>query len=209
MTVQPSSATSLILASASPRRSELLRAAGIPHDIVISAVDESVFGDEAPDAYVCRLAEAKAMAVASRAHGRMVLGADTAVVIDGQILGKPADAADASRMLRLLSGRTHDVLTGVALVDGFTGGTTAASRIVSRLARTVVEFSLLDEEAIAWYVGSGEPMDKAGSYAIQGLASRFVTRISGSYSNVVGLPVALVCEMMRDFGPPSLTINSV
>ena len=194
--------SSLILASASPRRSELLRAAGIPHDILISAIDESVLGAEAPDAYVCRLAEAKAMAVAPRAHGRVVLGADTAVVIDGQILGKPADAADASRMLRLLSGRTHDVLTGVALVAASTLSTPASPRVTSRLARTMVEFAPLDEQAIAWYVGSGEPMDKAGSYAIQGLASRFVTRISGSYANVVGLPVALVCEMMRDLGSP-------
>ena len=192
----------VILASASPRRSELLRAAGIPHEIVVAGVDEALHVGEAAEAYVCRLAETKARAVVGRAKGRPVLGADTAVVIDGEILGKPVDARDAHRMLQLLSGRTHEVLTGVALVAPDSEVNPGAMRIVSRLARTSVEFSPLTADAIAWYVGTGEPMDKAGSYAIQGLASRFVTRIIGSYSNVVGLPVALVVEMLRDLGEP-------
>jgi septum formation protein len=188
----------LILASASPRRSELLRAAGIPHDILVSHVDESMRHDEAADAYVCRLAREKATAVLSRADGRPVLGADTAVVIEGHVLGKPVDAEDAVRMLRLLAGRTHDVLTGVALIAPGSDATARQPHVRLRLARTAVEFAELDDSAIAAYVASGEPMDKAGSYAIQGIASRFVTRISGSYSNVVGLPVALVWEMLSE-----------
>jgi septum formation protein len=201
--MMPSSTpTGVILASASPRRSELLRAAGIPHDIVVAGVDETVRAGEAADTYVSRLAEAKARAVVTRASGRPVLGADTAVVVDGEILGKPVDANDAHRMLHLLAGRTHEVLTGVALVAASASADQGAMRVASRLARTSVEFSPMTADEIAWYVSTGEPMDKAGSYAIQGLASRFVTRIIGSYSNVVGLPVALVVEMLRDLGEP-------
>jgi nucleoside triphosphate pyrophosphatase len=178
----------LILASASPRRAELLRAAGIPFEVIIANIDESLVPGEGAEVYVRRIAEAKARAVAHQANGRVVLAADTVVVVADRILGKPVDRADAERMLQTLSGRRHSVLTAVTL-----GGRT-------RLATTMVEFSVLSEKEIASYVESGEPMDKAGAYAIQGLASRFVTRIDGSYSNVVGLPVALVYEMLKSNG---------
>ncbi len=193
----------LILASASPRRAELLRSAGIAFDIHPAHVDEDVHEEEAPDGYVLRVAEAKARTMASRFPDRIILAADTTVVIDGQILGKPRDAADAGRMLRLLSGRTHEVLSGICVIGPAAAGhdTGAAhGRCDVRLARTSVEFVPLTSDQIDWYVASGEPMDKAGAYAIQGLASRFVTRIDGSYSNVVGLPVALVCEMLSSHG---------
>jgi septum formation protein len=175
----------LVLASQSPRRSELLRNAGIPFQARPANVDETLrMGEEAVE-YVRRLAREKAMAV----EGDLVLGADTVVVIDGQILGKPADAEDATRMLRLLSGREHQVITGIFL--------RARDTIVDHEI-TQVWFSDLTEREIADYVASGEPMDKAGAYAIQGLASRFVERIEGSYSNVVGLPVARIYQLWRE-----------
>jgi septum formation protein len=124
-----------------------------------------------------------------RDEHEIVLGADTTVVVDAEILGKPADAHDAVRMLRLLSGRVHEVLTGVCVARG--------RAVDTRVARTSVEFLPLSDDEIAWYVGTGEPMDKAGAYAIQGRVSRFVSRIDGSYSNVVGLPVSLVYQMLR------------
>jgi septum formation protein len=186
----------LVLASSSPRRAVLLNAAGIPFDVMSSAVDEAMDAEEWPDGYVRRLAQSKAEAVAAQCGDRPVLGADTIVLVDGAVLGKPADADEAKRMLRQLSGREHTVMTGVYLA-------TPASELVRRqtqVERTVVEFAPLSEEDIAWYVASGEPMDKAGAYAIQGLASRFVTRISGSYSNVVGLPVSLVNQLCKNAG---------
>lgn len=161
-----------------------MRSAGIAFDVVVADVDETPRPNEQAADYVQRLAVDKARAVSPRAQGRRVLAADTVVVVDGAILGKPRDEDDARRMLGLLSGRVHSVLTGVALDDDV------------RVACTSVEFAPLSAEEIAWYVASGEPSDKAGAYAIQGLASRFVTRIDGSYSNVVGLPVALVYEML-------------
>jgi septum formation protein len=182
----------LILASASPRRAELLRAAGIPFDIDAADVDEAHLPGEPPHLYVARLAEAKAQAVARRAPGRPVLGADTVVVAGGSVLGKPVDPDDATRMLESLSGRTHLVLTGVCLV--------ATGHLAVEVASTTVEFRPLAPAEVQWYVASGEPMDKAGAYAIQGLASRFVTRIDGSYSNVVGLPVELVMRMCAGAG---------
>ncbi len=182
----------LVLASASPRRAELLRAAGIEFDVMVADVDESIRSGETPAQHVGRLAEEKARRVLPRADRRPVLGADTVVVVDDQILGKPADAADAARMLRLLSGRRHQVITGVA--------SRSEMRNKARWRRTTVEFAALNDADIAAYVASGEPMDKAGAYAIQGLASRFVTRIEGSYSNVVGLPVALVYDMCKREG---------
>jgi septum formation protein len=178
----------LILASASPRRAELLTAAGIGFDISPADVDERVLDGEPPDAYVTRVAAAKARTVANRFPDRLVLGADTTVVIDNRILAKPEDANDAKRMLLALSGRTHEVLTGVCIAG--------PDQTVAALSRTEVEFAALSQAEIDWYVASGEPMDKAGGYGIQGLASRFVVRIAGSYSNVVGLPVALVYELM-------------
>ena len=139
------------------------------------------------------MAAAKAAAVAARFPDRPVLGADTVVVVDRQILGKPSGAADAARMLQRLSARSHDVLTGVALIW-------PAGQVRRRVTATVVELAPLSEDEIAWYVAGGEGADKAGGYAVQGLASRFVTRIEGSYSAVVGLPVAAVYELLREAG---------
>ncbi len=181
----------LILASASPRRAELLRAAGI-HEFTVRAadIDEALLPDESPHAYVLRLSREKARAVA-RPH-EMVLAADTTVVLGEEIAAKPLDAADAARMLRALSGAWHEVLTGVSLLRG--------DRLLSEVESTRVKFAPLSPEEIDWYVASGEPMDKAGAYGIQGLASRFVERIEGSYSNVVGLPVQMVYRMLREMG---------
>jgi septum formation protein len=189
----------VILASASPRRAELLRAAGIEFDVRPADVDESVRHGERAEHYALRVAHAKAEAVARTMPDALVLGADTVVVVADAILGKPADPEDAARMLRLLSGRPHVVLTAVALVRP---GPLASGRAVveSGVERTTVELARMTEDEIAWYVASGEPMDKAGAYAIQGLASRFVTRIEGSYSNVVGLPVALVYALLKGGG---------
>jgi septum formation protein len=178
----------LVLASQSPRRAELLRAAGIDFDVRPGDVDESVRAGETAHEYVQRVAVAKAHAVA-RDAAEIILAADTTVVVEGEILGKPADAADAARMLRRLAGRSHEVLTGVCLLR--------AGIVSTRVAATTVAFLPMSEEEIAWYVASGEPMDKAGAYGIQGLASRFISRIDGSYTNVVGLPVAVVYELLR------------
>jgi septum formation protein len=186
------SAVRLILASASPRRSELLRAAGFDFQVVPADVDERPLPAEAPDDYVRRVALDKARAVAACMPDAIVLAADTCVVVDDAILGKPADAADAARMLAMLSGRPHDVLTGVAVIGP------AGIRVESADSRVV--FAELSAGEIAWYVASGEPGDKAGAYAIQGLASRYVERVEGSYSNVVGLPVALVYRLLREQG---------
>lgn len=179
----------VILASRSPRRAELLAAAGIPFEVLAVDVDESPRAHETPAAYVERLAVEKARAVHRLRPRARVLGADTTVTIDGDILGKPIDAADATRMLRALSGRAHDVHTGIALVtpDG----------VRSAVDTTRVWFDPMTDEDISWYVETGEPMDRAGAYAIQGFASRFIPRIEGSYSNVVGLPVALVGSILK------------
>ncbi len=182
----------LVLASASPRRTELLTAAGFEFLVVPADVDETPRALERPADYVVRVAEDKARAVASRFPGHVVLGADTTVVVDGDILGKPADHADAVRMLGRLQGRSHEVLTGVAVVRGG-----VVTRVVST---THVWFAPMTDTDIADYVQSGEPMGKAGAYGIQGRAARFVTRIDGSYSNVVGLPVAVVHEMLGENG---------
>lgn len=179
----------VVLASASPRRAELLRAAGIDFEVQPANVDETMFVGESAIDYVSRLAETKGRLVYERDSSRTVLAADTAVVVDEHILGKPMDEADALRMLRLLSGRTHDVLTAVSVFHP--GGI-----VDTRVDTTTVEFAPLSEGDINWYVSTGEPMDKAGAYAVQGLASRFVSRIEGSYSNVVGLPVALAYQML-------------
>jgi septum formation protein len=179
----------IVLASASPRRAELLRAAGIDFDVQPANVDETIAAGESPNEYVSRLAEAKARLVYERDVRRTVLAADTAVVVDAHILGKPLDEADASRMLQMLSGRAHEVLTAVSVFH-------PGQIVDTRVDVTTVEFAPLSDADINWYVSSGEPMDKAGAYAVQGLASRFVTRIEGSYSNVVGLPVALVYQML-------------
>jgi septum formation protein len=179
----------IVLASASPRRAELLRAAGIDFEVQPADVDEAITTGESPNEYVSRLAEAKARLVYERDVRRIVLAADTAVVVDADVLGKPLDENDASRMLRRLSGRTHEVLTAISVFH-------PGQIVDTRVDTTAVEFAPLSDADIDWYVSSGEPMDKAGAYAVQGLASRFVTRIEGSYSNVVGLPVALVYQML-------------
>jgi len=184
----------LVLASASPRRRELLLAAGFEVEVVPADVDERRLDHEAPAAYVRRLAVAKAAAVAARLSdgSRVILGADTVVVVDGDVLGKPRHEPEASQMLRRLSGRTHRVLTGVALVCG--------EESLEAVESSEVTLVRLDEAAVAWYVATGEPMDKAGGYGIQGYASRFVDRIHGSYTNVVGLPVSLVDRLLRRLG---------
>jgi septum formation protein len=184
----------LILASASPRRADLLREAGIDVEIRPASVDEGVSPGEAPEAYVRRVAEAKGRAISDQTPGCHVLSADTSVVVDRQILGKPADREEAVRMLRLLSGRRHEVVSAVCLMRD--GGPVVPTEVEV----TAVEFAPLSPDEIEWYVASGESMDKAGGYGIQGLASRFVTRIEGSYSNVVGLPLAVVYKMCRKAG---------
>ena len=180
----------LILASASPRRAELLRNAGIAFEIVPAHVVESRRAGEPAEEFVRRLAQDKAGAVAAREPSRLVLGADTEVVIEGEVLGKPRDAGDAARMLRLLSGRSHLVTTGVCLLGPGVADT--------RTETTVVSFAPLSEEDIRGYIAGGEPMDKAGAYAIQGIASRWIMRLDGCYFNVVGLPVPLVYRMLRE-----------
>ena len=182
----------LVLASASPRRQELLRNAGIAFEVQPAHIAEDPLSGESAKDCAERLAREKAQAIAHLRPNDAVLGADTIVVIDGQILGKPADAAGAARMLRLLSGRTHQVITGVCLVVG--GQCSVASETTS------VTMSEISEKEIAGYVAHGEPMDKAGAYAIQGIASRWIPRIEGDYSNVVGLPVALVWRMLKQQG---------
>jgi len=178
----------LVLASASSRRAELLRNAGIEFSIEPAHVREQVFSHESPLDYAQRLACDKALAVFARHPDGAVLGADTVVVVDEHLLEKPADEQDAARMLRLLSGRAHQVVTGVCLVSqGF-------ERTEAEITQVV--FSLLSEPEIAEYVHTGEPMDKAGAYAIQGIASRWVKRIEGCYFNVVGLPVPRVYRML-------------
>jgi septum formation protein len=183
----------LVLASASPRRAEILRAVGWDFEVAPANIDEAVRGGETPVAYVERLAREKAEAAArSRLFG-LSLGADTVVVLDGEILGKPRDQADARRMLASLRDRWHEVLTGVALVRA------EDSRAVCAHERTRVRFAAVSDAEIDWYVSTGEPADKAGAYAVQGRAALFVEGIEGDYWNVVGLPVRLVYELARSF----------
>ena len=185
----------LILASASPRRRDLLDQIGLTFQVETADIDETPQLGEEPVAYVKRLAEHKAAAVFARhtldvhRNRLIVLGADTTVVCAGQILGKPADEADAARMLRLLSGRTHQVITGVALA-------TATAPPLVEAESTDVEVAELSDRQISEYIATGEPMGKAGAYAIQGRAARFIPRISGCYFNVVGLPLARVTAML-------------
>lgn len=178
----------IVLASASPRRAELLRAAGFAFVVDPVDIDESVLPGETPDGHVRRLARAKAQAGASRHPGQTVLGADTVVVIDGRILGKPRDDADASAMLSALSGRVHQVYTAVAVAAG--------GAVRDAVDVSAVTFAPMAPADIAAYVASGEPGDKAGAYAIQGWAARFIERLEGSYSGVVGLPVAVVHRLL-------------
>lgn len=182
----------LVLASASPRRQELLRNAGITFEVQPAHIPEDPRSGESARACAERLAREKALAIAQKRPNDVVLGADTVVVVEGQLLGKPSDPPDATLMLRLLSGREHEVITGVCLVVGGQPSVTSET--------TSVTMSEISDKEIADYVATGEPMDKAGAYAIQGIASRWIPRIEGAYSNVVGLPVALVWRMLRQAG---------
>lgn len=184
----------LILASASPRRAELLTSAGFSFEISPADVDETVHAGEDPRAYALRVAADKAHAVWARCRksGTVVLGADTVVVSRGEILGKPADADDAKRMLKSLSGVVHEVHTGLVVL--------AADRDARDVVTTQVHLLPLKEYEIDWYIRSGEPEGKAGAYAIQGRAARFIDRIEGSWSNVVGLPIAAVYRLLNEVG---------
>ncbi|HEY6046428.1 MAG TPA: Maf family protein [Pyrinomonadaceae bacterium] len=180
---------SLLLASSSPRRSEILRLVGWPFQTVAVEVDESLRNGEAADEYVERLALAKAQDAATRHAHELILAADTTVVVDRQILAKPGDAEEARQMLQALQGRWHQVLTGVALVSN------AWSQVAHEV--TEVRFAPMSGVEIAWYAATGEPMDKAGAYAIQGQGARFVKEIKGDYFNVMGLPVRLLYELIN------------
>jgi septum formation protein len=209
----------LFLASASPRRQELLRNAGIPFIVQPADIDETPRSNESPRNCVERLAREKALAVFATRPSDCVLGADTIVVIDETILGKPRDADDAARILRLLSGRTHQVITGVCLAGAVASSqlpvasktgtpisplstnktpTTGNWQLATASETTLVTLNELSDDDIRAYIATGEPMDKAGAYGIQGIASRWIPRIEGDYSNVVGLPVALVWKMLRE-----------
>jgi septum formation protein len=181
----------LILASASPRRRELLEQLGLKFEVRPANVDESIQAGEVPPAYVERVAKLKAGQVAAQVPQALVLGADTAVVVDGKILGKPRSSDDARRMLALLSGRSHAVLTGIAL-----DGTHQSSRVVE----SQIDFRILSPGEIDWYIRSREPMDKAGAYGAQGVGSFLIKSVRGSYSNVVGLPLAETLLLLNGAG---------
>jgi len=183
----------LVLASASPRRSELLKRAGLDFEVRPADVDESPLRDESPAAYVSRVAQAKATAIALEAPHDLVLAADTTVVLEGRILGKPASVDEALSTLRALSGRTHQVLTAVALAGARSGHLVETTQVTMREA---------SEAELAWYVSTGEPMDKAGAYAIQGIGAQLVARIEGSHSNVIGLPLAETLALLGQLGHP-------
>ena len=185
-------ATGLILASASPRRSLILRALGLDFEVVVSGADESMAPGEDPAAAAERIACEKARSVAAERRGQAVLAADTMVVCDGSVLGKPGTAAASADMLRLLSGRTHEVVTGVCAIRG--------DLERSGVERTSVTFDPIDEAEIAWYVATGETLDKAGAYHVDGRGSLFIRSIEGSPSNVAGLPVTLVRRLLGEVG---------
>jgi nucleoside triphosphate pyrophosphatase len=190
----------LVLASASPRRAEILRNAGFEFEVIPAHIDESRWPDEAAPAFVQRLAEAKARAVASRVNaepaknGCMIVAADTVVAVDGEILGKPGSAEEARKMLRRLSGKWHEVLTGLAVMRMHAAG--ERPRVV--VEKTRVEFAELANAEIEEYVKTGEPFDKAGAYAIQGRGGKFIPRIKGCYFNVMGLPLARLYEILNE-----------
>jgi septum formation protein len=194
----------LVLASGSPRRQDLLRSAGISFVVQPADVDETPLAGECARDCAERLAREKALAVWRKRPHDVALGADTIVVVDGAILGKPVDSDDAARMLRMLSGRVHEVITGVCVVKAGARPAHSQARqwprdpeVATASETTLVTVSLISDDEIREYVATGEPMDKAGAYAIQGIASRWIPRIEGDYSNVVGLPVALAYRMLR------------
>ncbi|HEX5889630.1 MAG TPA: Maf family protein [Pyrinomonadaceae bacterium] len=178
----------VVLASSSPRRKELLDAAGWPYEAIVAGIDESILLNEEPAVYVQRLARSKAKAVATRLESGLVLGADTTVVIENEILGQPVDDDDARRMLKLLNGKWHEVLTGVAVVR--VGGETLVDYETTR-----VRFAEMNDREIDWYVATGEARGKAGAYGIQGAAGLFIEEIQGDYFNIVGLPIRLAYEL--------------
>lgn len=185
----------LILASASPRRRELIERLGYPVDVMVSRADESIIPGESPESFAVRVAMGKAEEVAARVPaGGIVLGMDTVVVLGGQQMGKPDSPIEARDMLEKLSGRSHEVLTGVGIVDMCSG------RRIRKMARTEVTFKSLTSAEIERYIAGGEPLDKAGAYGIQGVASLFVERINGCYYNVVGLPLNLLYETLLECG---------
>ena len=188
----------LILASASPRRAEILRNAGFVFDVVPADVDETMLPGEAPEDYVQRLALAKARVAAKQVQvgtgAAIIIGADTAIAMEGQALGKPSGAEDVRRMLGLLSGKTHEVLTGLSVLSVPDG------REARHVERTRVTFVQLRDEDIEGYLATGEPLDKAGAYAIQGIGGKFVSRIEGCYFNVIGLPLSRLWRMLRTLG---------
>ena len=186
-----SKGTRLVLASASPRRAELLRALGLEFEVRPVELDEIPLAGESPPDHANRLAVAKATTYSHGDDSSLVIGCDTVVVVGSEILGKPRAADDARRMLELLSGRRHEVISAVAICGRET---------VSGYSKTYVTFAPLSEKEIDWYVASGEPMDKAGAYGIQGYAALFVSEISGSYSSVVGLPLELLPELFGKLG---------
>lgn len=190
----PDTEIRIILASSSPRRAELLATIGAVFEIAPSRVDEWPHSDEALGDYITRLARAKAMAVAAGRRSGLIIAADTIVVADGQVLGKPRDESDARRMLSMLSGRWHDVVTALALYD------IVGQNEATGCSTTSVRFSPLSDEEIDWYVRTGEPFDKAGAYGIQGRASLFVEEIAGNYHNVMGLPLPLLHRLMKQLG---------
>jgi len=187
---KPATGPGLILASKSPRRRYLLEQAGIEFSVIPSSFDENSVKLSSPDSYVRQLAESKAGDVAGQYPDSWVIGADTIVLIDGTILGKPGSRAEARTMLKILSGKTHQVLTGYCICCHRTG------RLFSDAAKTDVQFKKLTQREIDWYIKSGEPFGKAGAYAIQGIGTFLVRRINGSYTNVVGLPVCEVVEFL-------------
>jgi septum formation protein len=190
----PEQESKIILASSSPRRADLLKTIGVSFELVPSSINERPHQDEAPTDYIIRLARAKVIDAARKRDSGLVIGADTIVVLDGRILGKPRDEDEAVRMLKLLSGRWHAVMTGVALYDA------ATRREVADYDKTLVRFAQLSDKEIDWYVNTGEPMDKAGSYAIQERGAMFVEEIAGNYHNVVGLPVTLLYRLSKRMG---------
>ncbi len=189
MTIEP-----IVLASSSPRRQQLLEMLLIPFRVIAPDVDEHVLPAEKPDHYVRRLAWAKAEAVAARAPGALILAADTTVVLDGEIIGKPESPADAVAMLTRLQGRTHEVMTGVAVRRD---GDVAQALDISR-----VTFRSMDQAGLESYVATGEPLDKAGAYAIQGVGALLIARVEGDVYGVMGLPLGLVVDLLARFGRP-------
>lgn len=187
-------ASRLILASASPRREEMLRLLGIRFSIQHSNVDEAPRAGESPENYALRLSETKARAVAGMRPGRWVLGADTIVTIDGELLGKPASRDEARCMIRKLSGREHRVITAFALLNS------GSPDLIRRAVASRVCFKDVPDDELEWYVSTDEPYDKAGGYAVQGKASFLVSEIHGSYTNVVGLPLTEVVEALKELG---------